>query len=169
MRILDALVAGESMRQGTPLREERSGGERSEPERSSSRSGVQNLPQGRSVSPPDPEVPENPVRRRFTAQYKLRILEEADACKDTLGKIGELLRKEGLYSSHLTTWRLQRREGTLQGLLPKKRGRKAEKNTPKTFREKELGQENRRLRRRLERVELMLEIQKKLRSFWGYP
>src|SRR5437660_10049220 len=54
--------------------------------------------------PPDPEVSERPERRRFTAEYKLRIVQEADRCKDTNG-IGSLLRREGLYSSHLSTWR----------------------------------------------------------------
>ena len=64
-------------------------------------------------------------RRRFTAEYKHRILQEADACTHT-GEIGALLRREGLYSSHLTTWRHQRARGELQGLTPAKRGRKAD-------------------------------------------
>jgi transposase-like protein len=73
---------------------------------------------------PDPAVPERPVRRRFTAEYKLRILREADRSPGP-GQLGALLRREGLYSSHLTTWRKQREEGTLAGLRPKRRGRKA--------------------------------------------
>ena len=72
-------------------------------------------------SPRDPEVPEKPKRRRFTAEYKLRILEEADGASEA-GEIGALLRREGLYSSHLTNWRRQRREGTLAG-LSRRRGR----------------------------------------------
>ena len=78
---------------------------------------------------PDPEVPEKKPRRRFTAQYKLRIVEEADMLKES-GQIGALLRREGLYSSNLTTWRRQRDEGQLQALSPKKRGRKAQQKNP---------------------------------------
>jgi transposase-like protein len=72
---------------------------------------------------PDPEVVVKPKRRQFTAEYKRRILQEADACAQP-GEIGALLRREGLYSSHLTTWRHQRQRGELQGLAPAKRGRK---------------------------------------------
>ena len=77
----------------------------------------------------DPEVPEKPRRRRFTAEYKLSIVAEADACDDS-GGVGALLRREGLYSSHLSTWRRQRDEGQLRALSPKKRGRRARKNDP---------------------------------------
>ena len=66
---------------------------------------------------PSPEVLERPVRRRFTVEYKAKILAEADACTEA-GQFGELLRREGLYSSHLTTWRRQRDEGALAGLTP---------------------------------------------------
>jgi transposase-like protein len=79
------------------------------------------------MSPPDPEVPEKRPRRRFTAKYKLQILQEADACTGP-GQLGALLRREGLYSSNLTTWRRQRDQGLLDALSPKKRGRK-EKET----------------------------------------
>ena len=72
---------------------------------------------------PDPEVVAKPKRRKFTAQYRLRILEEAESCTQP-GEVGRLLRREGLYSSHLTEWRRARREGSLQGLTPSKRGRK---------------------------------------------
>lgn len=72
---------------------------------------------------PDPEVAEKPRRRRFTAEYKLRIVEEADGASEP-GESEALLRREGLYSSHLTNWRRQRREGTLAG-LSRRRGRKA--------------------------------------------
>ena len=76
----------------------------------------------------DPEVVAKPKRRKFTAQYRLRILEEAESCTQP-GEVGRLLRREGLYSSHLTEWRRARREGSLQGLTPSKRGRKpAERN-----------------------------------------
>ena len=79
---------------------------------------------GNGTAIPDPAVPERPVRRRFTAEYKLRVLREADRATGP-GQLGALLRREGLYSSHLTTWRKQREEGTLAGLTPKRRGRKA--------------------------------------------
>jgi transposase-like protein len=69
---------------------------------------------------PDPEVVPKAKRRRFSAEYKLRILREADACSEP-GEIGSLLRREGLYSSHLSNWRRQRQSGTLAGLKPKKR------------------------------------------------
>jgi transposase-like protein len=78
---------------------------------------------------PSVEVPEKPVRRRFSAEYKLRILAEADSCTES-GQLGELLRREGLFSSHLSTWRRQRDEGALAGLTPKRRGRKAKPKNP---------------------------------------
>src|SRR5574341_229622 len=78
-----------------------------------------------SVAVPNPEVVVKAQRRRFTAEYKHRILQEADACTHP-GEIGALLRREGLYSSHLNTWRQQRARGEWQGLTPAKRGRKAD-------------------------------------------
>ena len=78
---------------------------------------------------PDPEVVAKPKRRKFTAQYRLRILEEAESCTQP-GEVGRLLRREGLYSSHLTEWRRARREGSLQGLTPSKRGRKRAERNP---------------------------------------
>jgi transposase len=91
--------------------------------------------------PPDPEVPAHHARRRFTTAYKLETLRKADTCTRH-GELGALLRKEGLYSSHLITWRQQRE----QGLTPKKRGRKAMPVDPRL---KKLEQENRRLTTRL--------------------
>jgi len=76
-----------------------------------------------SPAVPDPEVAVNTGRRRFTRQYKLSILEQADQCQHA-GEIGALLRREGLYSSHLSTWRRLRREGVLQGLRSRRRGPK---------------------------------------------
>ena len=78
---------------------------------------------------PSPEVSEKPTRRRFTAEYKLRILAEADACTER-GSLGELLRREGLYSSHLSTWQKQREEGVLAGLAPKRRWPEGEAEEP---------------------------------------
>ena len=79
--------------------------------------------------PPDPEVAEKARRRKFSAEYKLRVLRLADSCTDP-GSLGRLLRKEGLYSSNLTTWRRQRDQGILQGLKPAKRGRKPSEPNP---------------------------------------
>lgn len=122
------------------------------------------LPGGRTLSVPDPEVAEKPVRRRFTTEYKLRILEEADACRET-GGTGALLRREGLYSSSLATWRRQRREGTLAGLSPKKRGRKGDDEATREI--KRLRRENDRLRRQLEQAKTVIDIQKKLSDVLG--
>ena len=108
----------------------------------------------------DPEVSEKAKRRRFSAEYKLRIVREADACKGD-GDVAALLRREGLYSSHLSSWRRQRDEIAKAGLTSRKRGRKAKAEAPRI---KELERENARLQRRLARVETMLETQKNLRA-----
>ena len=107
---------------------------------------------------PDPEVPVNPKRRLFTAAYKVRILEEADQCEQH-GGIGELLRREGLYSSHLTTWRRQRTAGQLQALSPQKRGPKKDEQAAELA---TLRRENERLRAHLLQAELIITAQKKL-------
>ena len=147
---------------------ERSGGERCEPERSDPQGAARDDTPLHPVSPPDPEVPEKAVRRRFTAKYKLDILKEADRLKNKPGEIGEMLRREGLYSSQLSTWRKQREDGTLRALSGKKRGRKKKKD-PKSRREKELERENRKLRRKLEQAETIIEIQKKVAALLGIP
>jgi transposase-like protein len=116
----------------------------------------------------DPEVLERPIRRRFSAQYKLRVLEEADGCTE-LGQLGALLRREGLYSSNLTTWRRQRERGVLEGLSPKKRGRKAKPEDPKDRRIRELERETEGLQRRLKQAETIIEFQKKCARSWGSP
>ena len=113
----------------------------------------------------DPEVSEKAKRRRFSAEYKLRIVREADACKGD-GDVAALLRREGLYSSHLSSWRRQRDEIAKAGLTSRKRGRKAKAEAPRI---KELERENARLQRRLARVETMLEIQKKSLRAPGDP
>ena len=115
--------------------------------------------------PPDPEVTEKPVRRKFTAEYKLRILAEADRCTE-YGQVGALLRREGLYSSHLSEWRRKRREGTLVSLSPKKRGPKPEKNplAPEVAR---LERENDRLQRKLKQAETIIDVQKKVSGLLG--
>lgn len=111
---------------------------------------------------PDPEVSAKPTRRRFTAAYKQRILEQADACKEP-GQIGALLRREGLYSSHLSTWRRQREEG----LSEKKRGRKADPALADKRRMEALERENERLKKRLEQAETIIDVQKKLSTLLG--
>jgi len=115
---------------------------------------------------PDPEVSDKAVRRRFTAKYKLSILQQTDACKDS-GSVGALLRREGLYSSHLTTWRRQRDEGSLVALTPKRRGRKSAPVTPETLENERLRKENARLEKRLKQAELIIDIQKKVSEMLG--
>ena len=137
---------------------ERRGDERSEAARSG---GSSTLERAIAPVPPDPEVPVRHARRRFTAAYKLEMLRKADACARH-GELGALLRKEGLYSSHLITWRQQRE----RGLTPKKRGRKA---VPVDPRLKKLEQENRRLTTRLEKAEALLDFQKKVAALLQIP
>jgi transposase len=105
---------------------------------------------------PDPELVERPRRRRFSAEYKLRVLREADACSRP-GEIGALLRREGLYTSHLTYWRKQRDAGALSA-LGRPRGRK-----PADRRETEIAA----LRRRAERAEVELEKAKRVIEVQG--
>jgi transposase-like protein len=113
-------------------------------------------------------VPAKPVRRRFTAADKLRILRLADACTVS-GSLGALLRKEGLYSSNLTTWRRQRDAGTLSALTPQKRGRKTLGRDPLRRENAQLRQENERLTRRLRQAELIMDVQKKVSQILGIP
>jgi transposase-like protein len=120
---------------------------------------------GQVHSLPDPEVVPKAERRRFSADYKRRILQEAEACAQP-GEVGALLRREGLYSSHLTTWRQQRERGELQGLTPAKRGRKAD---PQAAEIAGLRRENERLKAQLERAELIIDVQKKLSQMLGLP
>ena len=119
---------------------------------------------GANGSVPDSAVSEK-AKRRFTAEYKLHILREVDQCKAS-GEVGAILRREGLYSSNLTNWRRQRDNVTREGLGKQKRGPKAKPEDPRV---KELERENARLKRRLQRAEAMLEIQKKPPSSWGSP
>ena len=110
---------------------------------------------------PNPEVSEKQMRRRFTAKYKLEILNEVDACKET-GQIGKLLRREGLYSSSIAIWRKQRDQGMFSGLIPKKRGRKKEEKNPLKTKLTKLEEENKRLRERLKKAETVIDVQKKI-------
>jgi hypothetical protein len=115
---------------------------------------------------PDPEVPEQKPRRSFTAGYKLRMLQAADACTEP-GQIGELLRREGLYFSHLTTWRRQREQGLLNALSPKKRGRKNIPANPLAHRVAQLEKEKEQLELKLKQAELIIEAQKKISEILG--
>jgi len=135
-------------------------GERSEPDRSGGgvASDKGNLP--------DPEVPAKAKRRRFSGEYKRRILKEADRCSKP-GEIGALLRREGLYSSHLSTWRKAREQGELAGLRPKKRGAKVDPGKIAAQESDKLRRENARLKKKLEQAELIIEVQKKVSKLLG--
>jgi len=113
------------------------------------------------VAVPDPEVPAKAARRRFTAEYKLRILKLADACTEP-GSLGTLLRREGLYASNLNTWRHQRDRGVLSALAPKKRGRKEAVRNPLLADNEKLRKENERLTNRLRKAEIIIDVQKKI-------
>jgi transposase len=117
---------------------------------------------------PNPEVVAGAKRRSFTAEYKQRMLAEADRAKDTAGGIGALLRREGLYSSHLVTWRQERTAGILHALTPQRRGPKSKRSV--------LGDENQKLRREnqqlseeLRKAEIVIDIQKKVAALLGRP
>jgi len=149
---------------------ERKEGERSEPDWSEGAAA----PSAKGPPPPvrlaqahGPEVVERPVRRRFTAEYKRAILKEADLC--SAGEIGALLRREGLYSSHLSSWRRQRDRGELEALTPKKRGRKAKPFSPIAKENERLRRANDALQRRLAQAEIIIEVQKKIAGLLGIP
>jgi transposase-like protein len=108
------------------------------------------------------------VRRRFTAEYKLRILREADLCTEP-GQVGALLRREGLYSSHLTNWRQQRDRGSFAALAPKRRGRKPSPDVRLAAENERLTRENQRLTAKLRQAETIIEVQKKLSEILGVP
>jgi transposase-like protein len=116
----------------------------------------------------DSEVTAKAKRRRFTAEYKLRILREADALTET-GGIGEMLRREGLYTSHLSTWRRERERGEVAGLAAKKRGRKARPDKELVEENKRLSREIARLEKRLAQAETIIDVQKKVSTLLGIP
>ena len=118
------------------------------------------------TSSSNPEVAEKAKRRRFDAAYKLRVLEEADRCSEP-GLLGELLRREGLYSSHLTTWRRQRDAAASDALGPKNRGRKPIRNDAVALENQRLTRENLRLAERLRQAEVIIEVQKKISEMLG--
>ena len=113
----------------------------------------------------DPEVVAKAKRRRFTPEYRLKIVRAAEACKGS-GEIGALLRREGLFSSQLATWRRQREEGALEGLRARKRGPKPKAVDPRV---KKLEQENARLVRKLKKADAIIAFQKKVHELLGIP
>jgi len=139
---------------------------RREPERSE---GDRRHADGKIAAPPspipNPEVVAQAQRRRFTAEYKLRILTEADQAKG-VGGVGALLRREGLYSSLLTDWRRERHTVNLQALTPQKRGPKSQHN-PFAAELEQLRRENQRLAEELRKAEIVIDIQKKWPDSWG--
>jgi transposase-like protein len=139
---------------------------RREPERSESdRSATGGITGPESKPHPDPEVVAQAQRRRFTAAYKQSILSQADQAKGS-GGIGALLRREGLYSSLLTTWRRERDAGILQGLAPQKRGPKS-KRDPLSEETEKLRRDNARLTEQLRKAEIIIDVQKKLSTLLG--
>ena len=125
--------------------------------------GRQATDQTNTISQPDPEVVPKAERRKFSTEYKLRVLAEADACTQP-GEIGALLRREGIYRSLLDKWRNQRHKGTLQALAPHKRGPKVD---PLEAENARLRRENERLQKRLLQAETIIEVQKKLSVLLG--
>ena len=139
----------------------RNGGERSEPEWSGGPKTVAPTPA------PSNEVLATARRRRFTEGYKLAILQEADRLE--WGQIGALLRREGLYHSHLEKWRRLRAAGLLDPLHPRKRGRKPAAPTPFKQENEHLRRENARLQKRLQKAELVIDFQKKVAALLEIP
>jgi len=129
-----------------------------EGERSSTGGGDAAVRTLRRGADPDPEVTAGPKRRTFLAGYKLRILEEADRCGQ--GELGALLRREGLYYSHLEQWRKQRQKGTLAGLARRKRGPKT--TSPDRTAISKLQRENEQLKRELHKAHIIIDVQKKV-------
>jgi transposase len=116
-----------------------------------------------TITIPDPEVPPRAKRRHFSPESKLRILAEVEACTWP-GERGALLRREGLYNSHLHEWQRQREQGALAGLTPKKRGREPNPEASELAR---LHRENERLQKKLKRAKTIIEFQKNLSTYLG--
>ena len=143
---------------------ERSAGERSEPQRSGATVPAPALP----ASCPDSEVVARPKRRSYTAEYKLRILQEAEAAAATPGAVGALLRREGLYSSLLAYWRRERAHGIREALTPQKRGPKSKRN-PMAEEMQKLQRQNARLSEDLRKAHIIIDVQKKVAALLGHP
>jgi len=147
---------------------ERREGERSEADRSGEPAKLVAEPAPAAPPRPNPEVVADAKRRTFPAEYKLRIIKAADAAKGTPGGVGALLRREGLFSSHLTTWRKERQTSLLQALAPKTRGPKS-KRDPQAEELQKLRRENQRLTESLRRAEMVIDVQKKVGALLGWP
>ena len=132
-----------------------------------SESVLNDLSGRREAQRPNPEVVARAKRRRFTGEYKQRILTQTDAAKGS-GEIGAILRREGLYSSHLTKWRRERKDGILDGLAPQKRGPKSKAN-PLASENQKLSRDNERLADRLRKAEIVIDVQKKVAMLLGRP
>ena len=145
---------------------ERSEGSLGEPQRSAAAAkvGAQSVPASR----PDSEVVAKPKRRTYTAEYKHRILEEAETAAATRGGLGALLRREGLYSSLLTYWRRERAQGILEALTPQKRGPKSKRH-PLEEENQKLRRQNARLSEDLRKANIIIEVQKKVAALLGNP
>src|SRR5712672_708356 len=128
---------------------------------------MSDVPGRREAPRPDPEVVARAKRRRFTAEYKQKILAQTDAAKGS-GDIGAVLRREGLYSSHLTKWRREREDGILEGLTPQRRGPKV-KADPVAGENQKLRRENERLADQLRKAEIVIDVQKKVAMLLGRP
>lgn len=137
--------------------------ERSESDRSDTGNKTGPEPNAR----PDPEVVAQAKRRRFTAEYKHHILTKADQAKGS-GGVGALLRREGLYSSLLTTWRRERDAGVRQALAPQKRGPKSKRNPLQDEHDKLL-RDHARLTEQLRKAEIIIDVQKKVGALLGWP
>ncbi len=146
--------------------------ERKEDERSetnwSTAAGKTVAPQPPATPRPNPEVVADARRRSFTGEYKQRILAELDSAAGQPGAIGALLRREGLYSSHLATWRRERQAGILKGLTPHKRGPKSKRN-PLDEDNQKLRRENQRLTEELRKAAIVIDVQKKVGALLGWP
>jgi transposase-like protein len=141
--------------------------ERSEDDRSSA-AGKTVAPGPPAAPRPNPEIVADARRRSFTGDYKQRILADLDAAAAQPGAIGALLRREGLYSSHLSTWRRERQTGILKGLTPHKRGPKPKRN-PQEEENQKLLRENQRLTEELRKAEIVIDVPKKVGALLGWP
>jgi transposase len=119
------------------------------------------------ATPPNPEVLARAKRRTYTDPYKQQVLAEADAARGS-GEIGAVLRRHGLYSSHLTKWRQERKSGILEGLAPQKRGPKS-KASPLSVENQKLRRDNERLTDRLRKAEIVIDVQKQVAILLGLP
>jgi transposase len=122
---------------------------------------------GRAGPRPNPEVLARAKRRTYTGEYKQQVLAEADAARGS-GEIGAVLRRHGLYSSHLTKWRQERKSGILERLAPQKRGPKSS-TSPLTSEIQKLQRDNERLTERLRKAEIVIDVQKKVAMLLGLP